>query len=328
MAAVARRPRRSRGDDADRRGPPPFRRRHGRVRRRRPARRLPDRVRVGTRSGVADGPLRPGAGVAHARPRPRRRRRRRPRPALRRPVRRARDALARRRDHRPRRARADRRRRHRGRVGCAGLRPRQRGRRPRPRARPVSGHRAVSPCASQPPPSSTSWRASSTRRRSSTPAARSFGPTWVRRRRPRCGRELATQLASHDHAFLVARRDGSDVGVLSVGPGLGSPLYVPDGGCYIGATAVLAAARGAGVGAALVDAAFDWARDHGHRAACLHYATANRTSTSFWTGIGFVPVMAHLRRRLDDRILTAGVRATRWSDQATRASGAPEVGRP
>ncbi len=119
--------------------------------------------------------------------------------------------------------------------------------------------------------------------------------------------ELATQLASHDHAFLVARRDGSDVGVLSVGPGLGSPLYVPDGGCYIGATAVLAAARGAGVGAALVDAAFDWARDHGHRAACLHYATANRTSTSFWTGIGFVPVMAHLRRRLDDRILTAGV---------------------
>jgi GNAT superfamily N-acetyltransferase len=117
--------------------------------------------------------------------------------------------------------------------------------------------------------------------------------------------ELAANLASDDHAFLVARLVHSDVGVLSVGPGLGSPLYVPDGGCYIAATAVRPEARGEGVGAALVDAALDWARDHGHRAACLHFATANRTSSSFWTGIGFLPVMAHLRRRLDERILTA-----------------------
>ena len=43
----------------------------------------------------------------------------------------------------------------------------------------------------------------------------------------------------------------------------------------------------------------------GHRAACLHFASANATSTSFWTGIGFGPVMAHLRRRLDERIVTS-----------------------
>jgi GNAT superfamily N-acetyltransferase len=114
--------------------------------------------------------------------------------------------------------------------------------------------------------------------------------------------ELARELASDEHVFLIARRDGRDIGVLSVGPGIGSPLYVPDRAVYIAATAVVGGERGSGAGAALVDAAFAWARDHGHAAACLHFATANITSTSFWTGVGFTPVMAHLRRRLDERI--------------------------
>jgi GNAT superfamily N-acetyltransferase len=116
--------------------------------------------------------------------------------------------------------------------------------------------------------------------------------------------QLAAELASDDHAFVLARCDNRDVGVLSIGPGLGSPLYVPAGAAYIGATAVLADRRRDGVGAALVAAALAWARDHGHRAACLHFATANATSTSFWTGVGFAPVMVHVRRRLDERILT------------------------
>jgi GNAT superfamily N-acetyltransferase len=59
------------------------------------------------------------------------------------------------------------------------------------------------------------------------------------------------------------------------------------------------------VGAALVDAALAWAREHGHRAATLHYATANALSSSFWRGIGFEPAMWHLRRRLDERITWA-----------------------
>ena len=117
--------------------------------------------------------------------------------------------------------------------------------------------------------------------------------------------ELAAEIASDDRVFLLARCDGADVGVLSIGPGLGSPLYIPDDATYIAATAVLADARGAGVGAALVDAACDWARDHGHAAAWLHYATANATSTAFWTGIGFEPVMVHMHRSLDHRIRDA-----------------------
>jgi GNAT superfamily N-acetyltransferase len=116
--------------------------------------------------------------------------------------------------------------------------------------------------------------------------------------------QIGQELSRDDHAFLVARSDGRDVGVLSIGPGQGSPLYVPDGAAYIAATAVLPDARRSGIGAALTDAAFDWARRHGHRAACLHFATANIASTGFWTGLGFTPVMAHLRRRLDDRIVS------------------------
>jgi GNAT superfamily N-acetyltransferase len=92
--------------------------------------------------------------------------------------------------------------------------------------------------------------------------------------------ELAEQLAGDAHAFLVARRDRRDVGVLSIGPGLGSPLYIPDGGAYVAATAVLPEARGSGVGAALADAAFAWAGGRGYRAACLHFATSNATSSS------------------------------------------------
>ena len=115
--------------------------------------------------------------------------------------------------------------------------------------------------------------------------------------------ELASQLASDDHDFLIANRHGRDVGVVSIGPGLGSPLYVPDGGAYIAATAVVPDERGSGAGSALVNAALVWARDHGHAAACLHFSTANSTSSSFWTGVGFTPVMTHLRRRVDDRIV-------------------------
>jgi GNAT superfamily N-acetyltransferase len=105
-------------------------------------------------------------------------------------------------------------------------------------------------------------------------------------------------------AYLLARVDSEDVGVLSIGPTFGSPLGTPEGAAYIGGTAVLDHVRGRGIGAALLAAAVAWAADHGHRALMLHYATPNVLSSSFWTGQGFVPVMWHLRRRLDERIRT------------------------
>jgi GNAT superfamily N-acetyltransferase len=117
--------------------------------------------------------------------------------------------------------------------------------------------------------------------------------------------DVQVRVATSDELDIVARHDGHDIGIVSLGPGRGSPLYVPHGAAYIAATAVTPDARRSGAGASLVEAAFAWARDHAHLAVCLHFSTANATSTSFWTGVGFTPVMVHLRRRLDERILTS-----------------------
>jgi GNAT superfamily N-acetyltransferase len=116
---------------------------------------------------------------------------------------------------------------------------------------------------------------------------------------------LERALAGDESVHLIASVGGKDAGIIEIGPARGSPLYIPDGAAYIGDTAVLPGVRGGGVGAALVDAALAWGREHGYRAATLHYAAANALSSSFWRGLGFEPVMWHLRRKLDERITWA-----------------------
>jgi GNAT superfamily N-acetyltransferase len=116
---------------------------------------------------------------------------------------------------------------------------------------------------------------------------------------------LAESLGAPDRVHLLARVKDTDIGVIEIGPGRGSPLYIPEGAAYIGDTAVLERHRGTGVGAALVDAALGWGREHGYLAATLHFAAANALSGSFWTSLGFEPAMWHLRRRLDERITWA-----------------------
>jgi GNAT superfamily N-acetyltransferase len=118
-------------------------------------------------------------------------------------------------------------------------------------------------------------------------------------------RNLEAALAAGESVHLIARVDGADAGVIEIGPSRGSPLYIPDGAAYIGDTAVLPQARGTGIGAALVSAALAWGRERGFQAATLHFATANALSRAFWTDLGFEPVMWHLRRRLDERIVWA-----------------------
>jgi len=112
-------------------------------------------------------------------------------------------------------------------------------------------------------------------------------------------------LEDEGRAVFIARTDGRDAGVIEVEPERFSPLFTPDGAVGIGDTAVIEEARGAGVGAALTDAAIAWAREHDYRAVHLHFATPNPLSVPFWTGLGFTPVMWHMRRRLDERIAWA-----------------------
>lgn len=113
---------------------------------------------------------------------------------------------------------------------------------------------------------------------------------------------LMESLERDTDVHLIARAEGEDAGIIDVGPGRGSPLYVPPGAAYIGDTAVRPEFRGTGVGTALVEAGLAWARERGFRAMTLHFATTNALSSSFWTGLGFEVAMWHLRRRIDEQI--------------------------
>jgi len=115
-------------------------------------------------------------------------------------------------------------------------------------------------------------------------------------------RELEELIAGPDSAVLLASVDGRDVGMTTVSEPSGGPLFIPDGAIGIGTTAVFDDARGRGVGAALVDRALAWGREHERRHATLHFSTANATSRPFWTGLGFTPVLWHLMRVLDERL--------------------------
>jgi GNAT superfamily N-acetyltransferase len=117
--------------------------------------------------------------------------------------------------------------------------------------------------------------------------------------------QLREALADEEQALFIARRNGTDAGILSIGPSRGSPLYVPDDACYIGDTAVLAGYRDGGAGTALLGRALRWARERGFRNVTLHYQPANARSRAFWRGHGFQPVMWHMRRTIDPRIAWA-----------------------
>ena len=112
-------------------------------------------------------------------------------------------------------------------------------------------------------------------------------------------------LADEGQALFLGYAEGAAAGLLWVEPPKGSPLFTPDDACYIGDTAVLPGARHAGLGTAILQRALAWARERGYRHATLHYVPANPVSSEFWRRNGFIPVMYHLRRRLDERIAWA-----------------------
>jgi len=117
--------------------------------------------------------------------------------------------------------------------------------------------------------------------------------------------KLKKALEDEAQAVLLAHDGDRDTGILWIQPGVSSPLATPEKALYIGDTAVLEKSRGAGVGRALLNAAIQWAGDHGYEHLLLHFVTANALSRSFWTNNGFEPVMYHLRRSVDDRIAWA-----------------------
>ena len=89
---------------------------------------------------------------------------------------------------------------------------------------------------------------------------------------------------------LVAERDGSVVGTITLYADIHDeaiPVRLPEGTAGIRATAVDPAARGHGVGAALVAAAIDLARAAGAATVALHTAPAMRDARRLYERHGF-----------------------------------------
>ena len=99
---------------------------------------------------------------------------------------------------------------------------------------------------------------------------------------------------------LIASLDSEDVGLLTLERHSPAPLLTPDDSPFIGPTAVVPAARGAGVGRALVSAALERCRREGSDWVGVSFNTANTLSRPFWMGCGFRPTGWKLARRLPD----------------------------
>jgi GNAT superfamily N-acetyltransferase len=97
-------------------------------------------------------------------------------------------------------------------------------------------------------------------------------------------------------AVLVAvADDGTLAGVISIRPSrhFGGEL---DG--YIGELAVAEHLSRRGIGAALIGAADDWARDHGLRNLTLHTGAFNTSARAFYAALGFAEEEVRLTREV------------------------------
>jgi GNAT superfamily N-acetyltransferase len=120
---------------------------------------------------------------------------------------------------------------------------------------------------------------------------------------PAARAELDTLLADPTMLCWLAERAGQPLGSLTCVPPPPhiSPLLTPARTLNIAVCAVMPAARGVGVGTALLAHAIEWARANGYDWLRLTWMTANPLSSRFWSGHGFRPIMYRLVRRVDER---------------------------
>lgn len=114
-------------------------------------------------------------------------------------------------------------------------------------------------------------------------------------------RNLHERLHEQGAIHLLARRDGVDVGLLTIERSSPAPRLCPANGPYIGPTATHPSARHRGIGRALVAAAVDWAQSAGHDMISVDFDSANPLSRPFWLGLAFRPTGYRVRRVIDAR---------------------------
>ena len=124
---------------------------------------------------------------------------------------------------------------------------------------------------------------------------------------PNQPRTVAETRVLHERLFddgavhFLARREGDDIGLLTVEFSSPAPRLCPQGQPYIGPTATHPDVRNQGVGRALVLVVLDWANSAGHATVSVDFDSANPLSRPFWLGLGFQPTGYRLRRAIDVR---------------------------
>lgn len=115
-------------------------------------------------------------------------------------------------------------------------------------------------------------------------------------------RLISAQLRDPDTALFVAEEPGGSGGVLvglcSVCVDRAPPIHAETRRAEITDLFVAAAQRRRGIGSALVDRAFAWARQRGAPRIEVRVATHNDAGRAFWRVRGFAPFMDVLHRRL------------------------------
>ena len=112
-------------------------------------------------------------------------------------------------------------------------------------------------------------------------------------------RALHERLLAEGAVHFLARRDGSDVGLVTVEFTSPAPRLCPSAQPYIGPTASHPSVRGQGIGHALVHRVLDWAHVNGHETVSVDFDSPNPLSRPFWLGLGFEPTGYRVRRLID-----------------------------
>ena len=114
--------------------------------------------------------------------------------------------------------------------------------------------------------------------------------------------EILEDLAKPEVGELVAERDGRIVGAFELVPAelssVHSGLARPDGAALLGWAATDPAVRGSGVGVALTEAAFAWARERGHDVMVTDWRVTNLLASRFWPQRGFRETFLRLYRHI------------------------------
>jgi GNAT superfamily N-acetyltransferase len=115
-------------------------------------------------------------------------------------------------------------------------------------------------------------------------------------------KDIADDLAAPEVGNLVAEVDGRIAGNFVVVPIEQSSTHVglarPEGASFLGWAATMPEVRGSGVGLALTEASFAWARSRGYETMVTDWRVTNLLSSRFWPRRGFRETFLRLYRSI------------------------------